>query len=147
MNYEISLPILEDLSGYKELLFLDPSSPRSQRASLDLIAQYFKKEFRYDHRQYDADDHRTDCTGVLICEKAMDLVKDSDHFPNRVIGGACFWAIDSNNYCLDWVWLHPFARNRHKLSELWPRFKEKYGSFTVTHPLSAHMESFLKKHQ
>ena len=145
MNYEIQLPVLEDLDGYKELLFLTPSSPRSHRESLESFARYFKSEFRYDSLQYCANEHTHECTGVLLCEPARDLVKDIDHHPNRVIGGACFRG-SADHYNLDWVWLHPFARNRHKLSKIWPKFKDKFGSFSVTEPLSAHMASFVKKH-
>ncbi|MCO5101650.1 MAG: hypothetical protein M9885_12300 [Burkholderiaceae bacterium] len=137
---------MEDLDGYKELLYLSPTSPSDQRQALELMARYFKNEFRYDWMQYCAEEHDDDCAGVLMCEKALDLVKDFEHHPNRVVGGACFRKKDSGGYVLDWIWLHPFARNRKKLKRLWPIFKGRYGDFTFAEPLSAHMAYFVKKH-
>jgi hypothetical protein len=76
----------------------------------------------------------------------MNLVKSEDHFPFYVIGGGCFRKNAANKYVLDWIWIHPFARNRGKLKSLWPKFKEKFGDFSLQEPLSAHMEMFMQKH-
>ena len=84
--------------------------------------------------------------GVLFSEKAMELITNETPYPNRVIGGACFRQKKSNEYFLDWVWFHPFARNRKNLKNNWNEFKDKFGKFAVTEPLSSHMEDFIKKH-
>jgi hypothetical protein len=144
MDYNINLPILEDLGGYKEIVYVSPSSEENERDALERIASYFKREFRYDHLQYCKDEHSEDCIGVLFTERAMDLVKDIEHQPNRVIGGACFRKTDDDGYFLDWIWFHPFSRNRKKLRQHWPNFKERFGQFSVTEPLSAQMVGFLK---
>lgn len=146
MYYEISLPIIEDLEGYQDVVYLTPKSQKSHRDVLEVMATYFRREFTYDRLQYDSIEHDEDCVGILFCEKAMDLVKNMDHYPNRVIGGACFWKTRDGDYFLDWVWFHPFARNRGNLKKAWPIFKTKFGDFTLTKPLSAHMEKFLEKH-
>ena len=75
----------------------------------------------------------------------MDLVENIDHHPYRVLGGGCFRELHDGAYQLDWVWLHPFARNRRKLKEQWPKFQDKFGAFTITLPLSAHMAKFVEK--
>lgn len=146
MNYKISLPVLENLEGYKSIIYVDNSSEISSKDSLELMATYFKKEFKYDHLQYCKDDDNSNCTGVLFAEKASDLVISQNHFPNRIIGGACFRLSKSGVYTLDWVWLHPFSRNRKKLRETWKEFKIKFGEFLCTKPLSAQMAKFLEKH-
>lgn len=146
MYYEISLPIIEDLDGYQNVVYLTPETQKSHRDALEVMAKYFRREFKYDGLQYDSVEHDKDCVGILFCETAMDLVKDIDHYPNRVIGGACFWKTSEGDYFLDWVWFHPFARNRRNLKKAWPSFKKKFGNFTLTKSLSAHMEKFLEKH-
>lgn len=145
MKYDIASLVLDDIGGYKELTYITPTSPKNQREALEVMAGYFKREMRYDHLQYEAAAHDDHCTGALICDPASDLVTNESHFPNYVIGGACFRRRLAGGYALDWIWLHPFARNRRKLSRLWPRFKDKFGEFQLTEPLSPHMKSFLEK--
>ncbi|WP_306522150.1 hypothetical protein [Rheinheimera sp.] len=147
MNYEIKLPILSDLDGYKPLIYIKPSSPKKQKEALEKMAVYFRREFKYDYVQYSKENHGSDCTGIIFTETAMDLVKNENHFPNRVIGGACFRQKSTGEYFLDWVWFHPFARNRKILKRHWPELKQKFPNFTLTKPLSAHMEAFVKKHK
>lgn len=144
MNYEITLPIHEDLGGYKSILYLESSDARACRESLECMATYFRREFKYDYLQYKSTEHHEGFTGVLFLEKAMDLVQDIDHHPNRVIGGAGFWK-KPNGYVLDWVWFHPFARNRGNLRKHWPELTNKFGKFEVTPPISAQMGRFLEK--
>ena len=147
-SYELTPPVIESLDGYLEqVLEVHRSSPLKHKRALETIAGYFKKEFCYDHLQYDR--HETDerCVGILFCETAMDLVKNIDHHPNRILGGACFWKEENGQgYFLDWVWFHPFARNRGYLRQTWPKFTQNFGAFRVTSPLSVHMEKFLEKH-
>ncbi|MBD1388643.1 hypothetical protein IC617_04305 [Neiella sp. HB171785] len=144
MKYEITLPIHEDLGGYKSLSYVDPESSKSCRDSLELMATYFRRECKYDHLQYESSCHHQKFTGVLFFEKAMDLVKEIDHYPNRVIGGAGFLE-QSGGYTLDWIWIHPFSRNRGNLRKHWPKLKEKFGEFNLSHPISAQMARFLEK--
>ena len=145
MNYNIELPILDSLEGYKDLLYIEPTSDCALKTALETMACYFKQEFRYDYLQYDKSEHPSECTGVLFCERAMDLVRDENHFPNRVIGGACFRREETEFYFLDWIWLHPFARNRGRLSREWKAMESKFGKFGFTEPLSPHMAAFLKR--
>ncbi|WP_414923415.1 hypothetical protein [Pseudomonas sp. IT-P294] len=144
MNYEIPLPTHDDLGGFKNILHLKLTDPRSHRDSLELMATYFKREFKYDHLQYETSEHTAGFTGILFLERAMDLVEDFDHYPNRVIGGAGFWK-KTNGYILDWVWLHPFFRNRGNLKKHWPELRNKFGDFDVSPPVSSQMGKFLER--
>lgn len=145
MSYEINTPVIEN-DEHKDIFYIVPSSDDGLQSTLETLAEYFKKEFRYDHLQYCKYDDNSDCIGFLISERAMDLVEDIDHHPYRIVGGGCFRKAQSGDYVLDWVWFHPFSRNRGKLKKVWPQLKQKFGKFTVTEPLSPHMKSFLEKH-
>jgi hypothetical protein len=144
MDYEITLPIHDDLGGYKSILYLESSDARACRESLESMATYFKREFRFDHLQYASAEHHEDFTGVLFLEPDRDLAQNIDDRPNRVIGGAGFLK-NPNGYVLDWVWFHPFARNRGNLRKHWPELKIKFGKFAVTTPISAQMQRCLEK--
>ena len=50
------------------------------------------------------------------------------------------------SFKLDWVWIHPFARNRGTLKENWKELQGRFGQFEVSEPLSAQMSAFLGKH-
>ncbi|GAB3656293.1 hypothetical protein [Ramlibacter alkalitolerans] len=145
MKYQLPTPVFE-IEGYPERIFVERDSPLEIKKALALMARHFKLEFRYDHLQYDEFDEDETCVGVLLCERAMDLIEHEDHYPNYVIGGCCFRTAVSGDYVLDWIWLHPFARNRGKLKALWPQFRKRFGNFTLRHPVSPHMEAFLEKH-
>ncbi|MFQ3226745.1 MAG: hypothetical protein ACI8RW_000123 [Porticoccaceae bacterium] len=146
MNYELILPVLDDLGTYNELVYVKQDSKENQKDALEKMATYFRREFKYDYLQYCKLEHSEECTGVIFTERAPDLVKHQTHFPHKVIGGACFWKQDDEDFNLDWVWFHPFARNRKKLKKYWPGFKEKFGDFKLTPPVSAQMSAFLDKH-
>jgi hypothetical protein len=47
---------------------------------------------------------------------------------------------------MDWIWFHPFARNRGKLKFLWPKLRKEFGVFSLTKPLSPHMAKFMEKY-
>lgn len=111
-----------------------------------MIAKYFKNEMGFDHLQFDESMYdNEDFTGFLLLQRAMDLVEREDHFPSRIVGGGIFVKYCSA-YELDWVWIHPFSRNRKVLRDRWGGFKEKFGNFSVAKPLSAQMAAFLQKH-
>lgn len=146
MKYEIISPVIESNNDHKDIIYILPTSDDELQSVLETLAEYFKKEFRYNHLQYCKYDDNRDCIGFLITERAMDLVKELDHHPYRIIGGGCFRVKEANIYTLDWIWFHPFARNRGKLKKIWPKLKVKFGNFKITPPLSSHMISFLNKH-
>ena len=146
MDYNIELPFSETFFAENNILYVEDSSEDELRKALELMASYFKKEFKYDYLQYCATDINENCIGFLFVEKAMDLVEHEHHHPYRVIGGGCFRMKHTNKYILDWIWFHPFARNRGLLKKYWPEFKNEFGNFGFTTPLSAHMEQFVQKY-
>ena len=145
MKFTIDAEVVE-VDAYPELLFVDKSSTTSHKDSLASLAYYFKKEMRFDHLQFDKDMYgNDDYTGFLILKRAMDLVEHEDHYPSRIIGGGVF-VKTNENFKLDWIWIHPFERNKGTLKSRWTEFQKKFGHFGVTEPLSAQMSAFLAKH-
>lgn len=145
MKFKIDAPILE-ADSYPEVLFVNRSSDDSLKEHLALLARYFRKEMGFDHLQFDESMYdNEDFTGFLLLQRAMDLVERVDHYPNRIIGAGIF-ENSRGKFELDWVWIHPFFRNRGALRDQWGNFKSKFGQFTVAEPLSAQMSEFLKKH-
>lgn len=68
-----------------------------------------------------------------------------------IFGAACFGFAPmregaSGKWSLDWVWLHPYERNRKHLTTAWSYFLETFGDFRVEPPYSHAMKAFLNKH-
>lgn len=152
-DYSIILPVSEAFDVGSEIIFVEKDSDKYLRDHLESFARYFKKEFKYDYIQYEANEHLFESTkysGFLFSEMARDKLEEDKETPYRLYGGGCFrWQTfenGSSKWKLDWIWLHPFFRHRRKLSKQWQTFKEKYGSFDIEKPLSADMERFVKKH-
>ncbi|WOJ93690.1 hypothetical protein R0135_00640 [Congregibacter variabilis] len=146
MTYKIDAPVIENNDKHTKIFYIMPSSDDELQSALEILAGYFKKEFGYDFTQYCKYEENSDRTGFLITQRALDLVKDIEHYPYRIIGGGCFLATENGNHKLDWIWFHPFSRNRGELKKIWPGFKEKFGDFSYTEPLSSQMKLFLEKH-
>jgi acetyltransferase (GNAT) family protein len=72
------------------------------------------------------------------------LLIEPDYLPVGVIG---FDWMDWNNIRGGWhlcfVWIADAYRRKGILSKRWPKFIQKYGWFTIEHPLSPAMEAFL----
>jgi hypothetical protein len=121
-------------------------SAKGQRTALFSLAQFFRREFRYDFPQYSVDDREAKTRGYLWTSR-QDYWGDNKQ---TVIGGCCFhWKVFSDapeGYGLSFVWFHPYERQRGHLSRLWPHFKERFGDFFCEWPLSAAMKGFLAKH-
>jgi len=47
MKYKIDSPVIENNVEHKEILYDIPSSDDEFQNALELLAEYFKKEFRY----------------------------------------------------------------------------------------------------
>lgn len=147
MNYSIELPISEDFRSGGHFLVVESDARESWKAALETMAEFFKKESRYTHLQYCQYEHSADCFGILFVERARDQVQNIDHHPHRVIGGACFWQQLDESFCLDWIWLHPFARNRGMFKQCLTKFEVRFGRFSLTFPLSPEMEKFAEKYR
>lgn len=145
MKFRIDSQVIE-APGYPPVLYITKESEETQKDQLAIIAKYFKSEMGFDHLQFDDSMYDNDrFTGFLLLQRAMDLVEREDHFPSRIVGGGIF-VENLGSHELDWVWIHPFSRNRKILRDRWREFKERFGQFSVTEPLSVQMAAFLKKH-
>lgn len=97
----------------------------------------FKREFHFDFFQWnDPRDARNPLAQGF-------LFADED---GAIIGACAFKEINrGKSWCLDWVWICPKERRKGHLSKRWPKFKARYGDFSVEKPISDEMQSFLRK--
>jgi len=90
------------------------------RKQVELFATYFRREFDYAIREFDARD-KDPYTAYLFPD------------PNaRIwIGACCFrpesYAYDVYSDTLRWIWLHPYYRMKGVLTEAWPFFRANHG--------------------
>nr|MBF0221445.1 hypothetical protein [Desulfobulbaceae bacterium] len=137
-KYTISLPVIDKCISSNGRYDIEKTSSQEMRAILETFAGYFKKEFKYDHIQYEADEHLYDdhkYHGLLFTEAAFDaMTEEHSETPTRLIGGCCFrWREFSDRSCwvLDWVWLHPFCRHRGILRSHWGALEKQFGDFGI----------------
>jgi len=153
-KYKIELPVIHRNLSNDGIFEIVPASPADTRKALEEIARYFLREFHYDGIQYEADEHLfeyIEYKGFVFLESSYDTMTDKDdETHSRILGGACFRNREYENgpqWVLDWVWLHPFARNQGILKKHWSKFKSIFGNdFHVEPPLSLVMENFIEKY-
>ena len=102
------------------------------------LAQYFRREFNYDFVQYSCNED--------------DLTHEAYIFKNyddKAFGACCFrrreYTDTGKIWALQWIWLHPYFREKGELKKHWPFFKERYGDFHVEGPYSKAMRNALCK--
>ncbi len=171
--YDIRLPSLrtEDVEFFNEEEFIEQMnlgiewngmpdslygvtthSPLSVRKAVAKMAKYFKMEFQYDFLQYTATDEQESARAFLFTTLNLNSYTHVHRDPSEVIvvGGCCFrwreWTDADPGWAMQWIWMHPFFRNRGKLSEAWPFFCKRFGLFKVEGPLSRAMVRFLETH-
>ena len=148
-KYTIHLPIIRQQLGKDGLLEITTTSPREQRDALEQLALYFKREFSYTGIQYCANETGVDSVeylGFAFVEPAYGHMAEEDPgYPTRLLGGGCFRK-RGEHWFLDWVWIHPYARNKGLFSRQIPYFKSKLGQFLPEMPVSDPMKHiFLTK--
>ncbi len=121
------------------MTLVSPDSPFALRMGVEMYARYFRKEFGYDFVQFDAKEE-----GPYVAY----LLSDSND--EYWVGATCFrWREFRDaepGWAMQWVWVHPFARNRGCLSLHWKSLEQLFGkSFHVEPPLSPAMEKFLRR--
>ncbi|MDC3211185.1 hypothetical protein NQU47_01285 [Pseudoalteromonas distincta] len=146
-KYEIKLPVIKKALGNDGFIDIKKSSPKNIRDGLETIALYFKREERYDHIQYCADEYgneNPEYHGFAFTESAFDAMEENDaETPTRLLGGGCFRkrkVKEGEIWILDWVWIHPYARNKGLFTNRIDYFKEVFGDFLPEPPLSKPME-------
>jgi len=114
-------------------------SPLKLRKQVEAFAIYFKREFDYAIREFDARE-KDPYTAYLF----------PDPHANVWIGACCFrpesYAYDVDSETLRWIWLHPYHRMKGVLTEAWPFFRASHGDFFVEPPLSPGMLHFVLRH-
>lgn len=138
--YEIKLPRLRRSGINCDPVLVCIDSPEHYRKNVERFARYFLREMQYDFIQFEA-------TENIFQPNYKPYNAYLFHNKQQFLGACCFRFDESATqcWCLDWVWLHPFARRKGYLSKSWPCFYEKYGSFNISRPLSDGMEKFLVK--
>lgn len=116
------------------------NSPENYRKSVERFARYFLREMNFDFIQYEAEEN-------FLFPGYKPYHAYLFHNRTRFLGACCFRfnELATPSWCLDWVWLHPFARRNGHLKNTWPLFCEKYGRFNISEPLSDGMKNFLHK--
>lgn len=155
-DFTLAMPVVaKDFLEASPVLVLQ-DSPLSMRRRVEKIGRYFHREFRTDFPPLLANEKSgpfgcMPFEAYLFVEAARDRLEENRPFPNRFVGAACFrwqsWTNAEPSWELSWIWLHPFSRRRGHLSQAWPQFREKYGSFVVSEVLSRDMEAFLAKYR
>lgn len=125
-----------------EPLLITTDSPMVLRRGVETLARYFRREFGYDFVNFSAEGCATDCEAWL-------WVANGGNGSHYAVGHSVFWQKTySNRPGPEWeltsVWLHPFMRNRGRLTRVWPHWQESYGPFWIELPLSAGMRKFLR---
>jgi hypothetical protein len=137
--YRITLERIPGKYRCSEPLRVTRQSPLKLRKQVEVFAIYFRREFDYAIREFDAKD-KDPYTAYLF----------PDSNANVWIGACCFrpesYAYDVDSETLRWIWLHPYYRMKGVLTEAWPFFKAKHGDFFVEPPLSPGMLSFVLRH-
>jgi hypothetical protein len=130
------------------LEMVDVFTKTRNRRALTQIARYFRKEFGYDFTQF----CEVPCRNETL-ENTVGYIFPSDQISRfgdpLAAGGCCFRLrtdiVAKDYWALQWVWLHPYERNRGLLTKVWPEFVRVFGDFHVEHPLSPAMRAFLEK--
>lgn len=152
--YSLSLPLMVLPEREPSPLLVQPESPVRLRNHVERFALHFKRELHYDFPQFEASETKDKhyfipWEAYLFHATADDLWEGEGPIKSRFFGACCFrwreWSNAPHEWCLDWVWFHPYFRARGNLERAWPVFLRRYEKFGVQHPLSCGMEAFLKK--
>ncbi len=142
-RYTIVLPELELAAN--AVIEVTNDSPRKLQQAAFKIAEYAKREIGFDFVPFSVDDDE---------QFVAYLFTDHGDYAAKlravaVFGACCFRYRKYTNapaaWALQWVWLHPYFRNKKHLSEAWRQFKDRFGVFYVEPPFSPAMKHFLQQ--
>jgi len=146
-KYKIDLPVSEKYHSYNNTISIDKNSENHLCKEVYKFAKYFKEELNYDRVPFSPSCMLQDeYKALLFTERAYDLFK-KDPMPYRLYGVCLFTKIkftDAEYWVLEWIWLHPFFRNRGNLKKNWKKLEEDFGNFLIREPISNDMDNFLK---
>jgi hypothetical protein len=137
--YRIDLRTIPPQYADTALVSVTMRSPVLLRREVERFARYMRREFNYDLPLFDADEQTTYCAH---------LFGDMQH---KVWVGACcfrmqyFGDLGVHWARMEWVWMHPYFRDRGILQSHWRTLRSKHHDFAVSGPVSKAMKSFLMK--
>lgn len=146
--------ISEDRFGLVEVT--DKSAYR-HRMAVEKIAVYFLREMGYGFVQYDAKEPSggtyepyIPTVAYLFTNPNLLHYTKSGKSKIQTVGACCFrereyQEIPNPVWELDWIWLHPYKRNKGYLERYWSVFIDKFDIFFPSRPISKSMEKFLIK--
>lgn len=101
----------------------------------------FKREMGFDFVQWSKSD------GELAAGKVFGYLLTNED--KTIVGAASFrnreYDSEGAFWELDWVWIAPKYRKKGILKSRWPLFREHFGDFYVSHPISDEMKRLLSK--
>lgn len=105
------------------------------------FALFFRREFSYDFVQYSEikEEDATICRAFIFQDYA---------YSGMGVGACCFRKrryADYDGWCLQWIWLHPFFRDRGLFTKALPLFKKMFGDFYIEPPFSKTMDHIVNK--
>lgn len=144
----MDLSISEKFSSFNNILEVDKQSDIKLHEEVYKIAKYFMEELNYDRIPYSQYGNLSNEYKVLLfTEKALDIYR-KDPMPYRIYGGCLFSKIKftkgDDYWALEWIWIHPFFRNRGNLKKNWTQLEENFGNFIIKTPISNDMKAFLE---
>lgn len=146
-NTAITLPSVIDLKATTKIgdaHLVDESQPISIYLAVEKIAQYFKREMGFSSLQYIA-------LEKMAQKKTDAYIWIDDSWSDKFAVGACAFSLctdvgESNQWEMQWVWFHPYYRNKGLLTSAWVGFQDKYGKdFGKEPPISKAMQAFINK--
>lgn len=118
--------------------------PISIHKAVEQIAYYFKREGEFDFVQYTAYEDKDN-------PKSDSYIWIDSNFEDTFAVGATNFRFrgdvgQQQRWSMEWVWFHPYYRNKGLLTGAWKAFQKKYGKdFLLEPPLSKAMEAFINK--
>ncbi len=147
-NYDIPLPVSSEYASPDNIIRVDERSSSELHEEVYKFARYFKEELNYDSVPFCKSGSLDELyNALLFTEKALDKYI-SEPMPYRIYGACLFTKSESENgtyWILEWIWFHPFFRNRGNLKENWDVLEKSFGDIFISEPISPDMNHFLKK--
>ena len=148
-NYKIDLSVSREYASSNNLITIDHQSNTGLFEEVYKIAKYFKEELNYDSVPFSKQGMISKpYKALLFTERALDKYKQGP-MPYRIYGACVFTLMkfkeDDDYWVLEWIWFHPFFRNRGNLKKNWKDLENEFGDFLIQKPISNDMNSFLKK--
>jgi len=144
----MDLSVSDDLAPCNNTVTINKQSDSELHEEVFKIAKYFKEELDYDSIPYSQLGFIPKEDKVLLfTEEALDVYKTKP-MPHRIYGACYFkrmkFSKGEDYWALEWIWLHPFFRNRGNLKKHWTNLEEKFGAFLIKEPVSHDMTAFLE---